>query len=677
MKTKYQGAGPLPGLLARTAGGRPAGSDARRESANGPGISATASRAGLAVSAPRLLVRQLPALGVILVFAVLLRDRVADLDFGHIRSALVTVGPGQWIAGAALTAISFWSLGRYDVVVHRLVGRDTDPRRAARTGMTAIAIGQTVGLGAITGTFVRWRMLPGLGLIDATRISIIVSFSFLSAWVVVTAAAVIMLGAALPHARLAAALVIAVAFMLVVLSVWRPGALARLTLPPLKAMALILIFTTIDTVAASAVLWAMLPEGLSIPFPTLLTAYLLALGAGLVLTTPGGVGPFEVALLALLPDAPAEPLLAAVLAYRAVYYAAPAVIGALLLARPPTRPPLPEVARADLNRVDPNHLPLKIEAALDTAPRAEAALLRHGRFHLLSNLRNWPAALVARSGQSLILLGDPLARDSGEEVLAGLTDRAALTLAVPVVYKCGARFATRARRAGWQVLPIAREGWVDPRVFSDAGADRRNLRRKLRKAEGAGLVLTTIYPGDPAPLPLSDMEDLADRWRAARGGERGFSMGVWDPGTLRHALIILAHDAHGRLRGFVTCHMNRHEATLDLMRQDDGAPDGMTYRLVDAAIRAAGDAGLARFSLASVPFGVAPGELSLFRYLRRQLDNATGAEGLRQFKTAFGPRWETLYLAAPNRLSLVLGAVDIVREITRQEKRPTPGHQRP
>ena len=74
---------------------------------------------------------------------------------------------------------------------------------------------------------------------------------------------------------------------------------------------------------------------------------------------------------------------------------------------------------------------------------------------------------------------------------------------------------------------------------------------------------------------------------------------------------------------------------------------------------------------------MAPGELSLFRYLRRQLDNATGAEGLRQFKTAFGPRWETLYLAAPNRLSLVLGAVDIVREITRQEKRPTPGHQRP
>ena len=672
MKKTRQIAGRPAGVFARGTGGH--GADRAAVQATAP---QAATRAGVGLSASRLLLRQLQPLGIILLFAFLLRHRIADLDIGHIRAALGTVGPAQWAAGIAFTCLSFWSLGRYDVVVHRLVGRDTDPRRAARTGMTAIAVGQTVGLGAITGTFVRWRMLPGLGLIDATRISIIVSISFLSAWVVVTAAAVLTLGAALPHARLTAALVLTAALALTILSVWRPGAIARLPLPPVKAMLLILLFTAVDTVTASAVLWAMLPEGLSIPFSALLTAYLLALGAGLVLTTPGGVGPFEVALLALLPQAPAEPLLAAVLAYRAVYYAAPAVIGALLLARPPTCPPLPEVARAGLDPVDANHLPLKVEAALDAAPRAEAALLRHGRFQLLSNLRNWPAALVARSGQSLIMLGDPLARDrreTGDEVLAGLTDRAALTLAVPVVYKCGARFATRARRAGWQVLPIAREGWIDPRGFIDAGAERRNLRRKLRKAEGAGLTVTTIGLGDPTPLPLSEMEKLADRWRNARGGERGFSMGVWDPNMLRHAMIVLAHDAEGRLRGFVTCHMNQNEATLDLMRQDDDAPDGMIYSLVHAAIRAAGDAGLARFSLASVPFGVAAGEPPLFQRLRRHLDDATGAEGLRQFKTAFGPRWETLYLAAPDRPSLTLGAVDIVREITRQEKPPAPRH---
>lgn len=614
----------------------------------------------------RVLARQLVPLGVFALLALLLRHKIAELDVAHIRAALATVGPGQWAAGLGLTAISFWSLGRYDVVVHRLIGRDTEPRRAARTGMTAIAVGQTVGMGALTGTFVRWRMLPGLGLLDATRISAIVTVSFFAAWAVVTAAAVLTFGAAIPHAGLLAGFVLIGAYTLALLSLLRPGPLARWPLPPLKAMGLILGFTAIDTLAAGGVLWVMLPDGVHVAPGPLITAYLLALGAGLVLTTPGGVGPFEVALLTLLPAIPTEPLLAAVLAYRAVYYALPAVIGALVLMRRPSPHADLRPARAALEPVDPDHLPLVVEAALDTAPRAEAALLRHGRFHLLSNTRLWPTALVARSGQSLIMLGDPLTPDQATgEVFSGLTDRARATLTSPVIYKCGARLAVLARRADWALLPIAHEGWLDPATFSPDGAARRQLRRKLRKAENGEITVTAIAPGDPVPIPFDEMGDLAARWAKSRGGQRGFSMGVWDPATLRHAAIYIARDAKGAMQGFITVHANRREHTLDLMRQGDDAPDGLMHLLVAHAIQSAAAQGIPRFSLAAVPTGDIPGEPVLFARLRHLLDRATGAGGLRQFKSAFGPRWETLYLAAPTRTALILGALDIIREILR------------
>ena len=625
----------------------------------------------VAADLPRLglrqvLARQLVSLGVFALLALLLRHKIAELDVAHIRAALATVGPGQWAAGLGFTAISFWSLGRYDVVVHRLIGRDTEPRRAARTGMIAIAVGQTVGMGALTGTFVRWRMLPGLGLLDATRISAIVTVSFFAAWAVVTAAAVLTFGAAIPHAGLLAGFVLMGAYALALLSLLRPGPLARWPVPPLKAMGLILGFTAIDTLAAGGVLWVMLPDGVQVAPGPLIAAYLLALGAGLVLTTPGGVGPFEVALLTLLPAIPTEPLLAAVLAYRAVYYALPAVIGALVLMRRPTRHADLRPARAALEPVDPDHLPLVVEAALDTAPRAEAALLRHGRFHLLSNSRLWPTALVARSGQSLIMLGDPLTPDQATgEVFSGLTDRARATLTSPVIYKCGARLAVLARRADWALLPIAHEGWLDPATFSPDGAARRQLRRKLRKAENGGITVTAIAPGDPVPIPFDEMGDLAARWAKSHGGQRGFSMGVWDPATLRHAAMYIARDAKGTMHGFITVHANRREHTLDLMRQDDDAPDGLMHLLVARAIQSAAAQGIPRFSLAAVPTGDVPGEPVLFARLRHLLDRATGAGGLRQFKSAFGPQWETLYLAAPTRTALILGALDIIREILR------------
>ncbi|MCB1329671.1 MAG: hypothetical protein KDK28_09575, partial [Maritimibacter sp.] len=61
------------------------------------------------------------------------------------------------------------------------------------TGAAAIAVAQTIGMGTLTGALVRWRLLPGLGLAGALRLSVAVSLSFLAAWAVLTALALVAL----------------------------------------------------------------------------------------------------------------------------------------------------------------------------------------------------------------------------------------------------------------------------------------------------------------------------------------------------------------------------------------------------------------------------------------------------------------------------------------------------
>ena len=628
-------------------------------------------RADLGIDPRRLALRQALPLAVVLALGWLLWDRMAALDLAGIRAALATVGPAQWLAAAGFTAVSFWALGRYDAVVHRLTGTGVGGPAAVRSGATAIAVAQTLGMGAFTGAFVRWRMLPELSLAQAMRVSVIVALSFLAGWAVLAALAVFAVALPLPFARPLAALVLTGALGAVVLSLWRPGPLTRLPLPSLQAMGTIFALAALDTLAAGMVLWVLLPAGLVLAPVELVAAYLLALGAGIVLTTPGGVGPFEVALLTLLPQVPPEPLLAAVIAYRAIYYAAPALIGFALLARGPAPAPRPDLARAprlDRLAMAPS-LPFLIEAVIDSAPRAEAGLLRHGRLALLRDGAARPAAMAAASGQSLIALSDPLRPDAAPgDLLADLTRLARARFLAPVLYKSGARLALAARARGWAVLPVAEEAWLDPAAFSEAGAARRHLRRKLRKAEAAGLSLMEASPRQPRPLPLDEMAAIATGWAAARGGERGFSMGVWDPEVLPWSHVFFARDGAGRLLGFITVHANATEHTLDLVRPGPDAPDGLTYLLVSRAIAAAAQAGARRFSLASVPHRGAPGEPLALRRGRALLARHSGAEGLRQFKSAFAPHWEPLYLAAPSRPALLLGALDLWREIGRRPR---------
>ncbi len=584
-------------------------------------------------------------------FAFLLQDRILALDLGAALATLQTAGPDQWLAGIGAVAISFWAVGRYDGVVHQHLGTSVPVAEARRAGITAIAISQTVGAGVVTGALVRWRMLRGVSLWQATRISVAVAFSFLAGWAVVTGLVLAAFATGtLSQIGLAA---LAAGCILLALGLWQPHALRQLQLPNAITQTRLIGLSLLDTIAAFAALYLLLPAGIDLPFQTLLPAFMLALGAGLVSGTPGGVGPFEFTLLALLPQVPEAPLLAAILGWRMIYFALPAILGAIVALRGPTkaaRGPDPVLRPAEGGRR---------ETLIAQSARAEAGLARQGHLSVMES-RLGAAWIVGRTGHGLIGLLDPVGQHQPRRAaLHALARQASSEGRLVAIYKCSARTAALARDMGWQVLVLGREAVLNPQRFTLDGHLMATLRRKLRRAEAAGITLT---PGDMRGA--AERAAIARLWAQARKGERGFSMGRYDETYLAGQLLIEARK-DGRLVAFASFHQCGREWTLDLMRSAPACPDGTMQAIVTHAILLARAAGVAQLSLAVAG---APPALPHWLARRLQADDA----GLAQFKQMFAPCWRQLYLTAPSCVSLGIAGAEIARAIHRPSPLPTP-----
>ncbi|GGE25743.1 hypothetical protein GCM10011360_12730 [Primorskyibacter flagellatus] len=575
----------------------------------------------------------------------LLSGQIRGLDFHAVAEVVRTTSISQWAGAAVATALSFWAIGTYDAVMHRHLRTGVPADVARMTGAGSIALAQVLGLGVVTGALARWRMLAGTTPAMAATVTGAVSVSFLASWGLITVALCALLpGVALPPLLAFAVLaaLIGLATLVVLRPVLRVGQFS-VRMPSLRTLLSMLVLTAVDLTAAAAALHILMPGSLSVGYTTLLPIFALALGAGLFSSTPGGAGPFELTLLALLPAVGQEPLLGAVLAWRVIYYAVPALIAVIPLAFPFRFAPAAPDRAAARSRDLPH------------APRAECGVARQNR--ALSLDSGTGSAAVVETGQCLALLFDPMSGTPADTVRA-LSRAARERMLVPAIYKCSARTALAARRAGWRVMRVADDAVIDLSGHSLEGSGARQLRRKLRQAEKAGVQVTQETASAPLMNELARIDAL---WVAEHGGARGFSMGRFDRDYLLHQRIFVARIA-GRAVAFVTLHETSRDLALDIMRHEADVPDGTMHSLVVAAIAAAGAEGRSRMTLAAMPARPARDGRITAR-LRARIAARTGGNGLIRFKDSFGPRRAPLYIAAPDMASLVLAGADIARSI--------------
>ena len=246
-------------------------------------------------------------------------------------------------AALLLTLFSYACLCCYDLLALHALGKQLPWQQVGITSFIAYTFSNTLGFALLTGTSVRYRIYSSLGLAtgEVARVVLFCSITFflgLLAWgggALLTCDVSQLLPEWPQWADILLKLAGAMALLLVVTYLcWPQPRLSwrehTLTLPGFKVRLLQLLVALIDWMAAAAVLFVLLPAQ-SVPYPVLLSAFVLASFLGVMAHVPGGIGVFEASMSLLLANyLPADKLLASLLLYRGIYYVLPFLCALLL-----------------------------------------------------------------------------------------------------------------------------------------------------------------------------------------------------------------------------------------------------------------------------------------------------------------------------------------------------------
>ncbi|PZU13126.1 MAG: bifunctional lysylphosphatidylglycerol flippase/synthetase MprF [Sphingobium sp.] len=301
--------------------------------------------------AARLSSRQRTALSVamVLVLAALglvaLTHMLREVRLSDVRHAWHAMPTRALLAAAALTAVSYVTLTLYDVMALRTIGRPLPYRTAALASFTSYTLSHNLGLALLTGGSARFRIYNAAGLSagEIARVVMVASATFWGGILVLASAmlavrpevATDILPLSADMLRVAG---MAVLLLVVGLLAWAGRKGRQLSLrgmkmpvPPAPVILAQIGISTVDLLAASAALFVLVPGAALGTWPVFFIGYTLAIIAVLVTHVPGGVGVFEAVMLAALPDTSQPELLAALLAYRLIYYIAPLLIAIALI----------------------------------------------------------------------------------------------------------------------------------------------------------------------------------------------------------------------------------------------------------------------------------------------------------------------------------------------------------
>lgn len=279
----------------------------------------------------------LPLLALVLTASFAVPKLLASLKGGEVFAILKHMPLGKILAALLLTAISHGLLSVQEVLGLRALGHRVRWRTAARGAFTSYALSHNLGLAPVTGGSARLHIYTrnGVPASDVARLIVVTGCAFWAGILMIAGAAMLLLHqplliAGLPlgtlAARLAGAAILVTVAGLALLVMFQPAAepnwLRRMiSLRDTSVVPIMIAIAAVDLCCAAAALSALIP-GIDWADPTLILVYALALVATLVTHVPGGIGVFEGVLLAGLP-VHGPTLLAALLAYRVIYYVLP------------------------------------------------------------------------------------------------------------------------------------------------------------------------------------------------------------------------------------------------------------------------------------------------------------------------------------------------------------------
>ncbi|WP_309236920.1 bifunctional lysylphosphatidylglycerol synthetase/lysine--tRNA ligase LysX [Micromonospora sp. S-DT3-3-22] len=233
----------------------------------------------------------------------------------------------------------------------------------------------------------------------------------------------------------------------------------------------------------------------------------------------------------------------------------------------------------------------------------------------------------------------------------------------PAVMGASEAGARAYHRHGLKVLQLGDEAILLAREFDLGGRDMRPVRQAVHRVERAGYTAGVRRHADIPPDELADLAALATRWRDTEH-ERGFSMALGrlgDPAD-GDCVLVEARDGTGRVRALLSLSpWGGNGLSLDLMRRDRTAENGVTEFMVAALLGAAPRLGVERVSLNFAVFrsvfeqGARIGAGPVIRLWRRTLlffSRWWQLESLYLSNAKYQPHWTPRYLCFGERREL-------------------------
>jgi len=168
------------------------------------------------------------------------------------------------------------------------------------------------------------------------------------------------------------------------------------------------------------------------------------------------------------------------------------------------------------------------------------------------------------------------------------------------VMAAGSDGAAAFEAAGLTVFEIGDEAILDLVDFSLNAPGLKQVRQAVSRLRRRGYTVEVRRHDALTPADFERLAASAASWRGDGGDERGFSMALGRLGDPLDGdcVLVEAHDADGVLRGFISLvPWGRGGLSLDLMRRDPTADNGLVELLVSSLAEQAPRLGVRRVSL--------------------------------------------------------------------------------
>ncbi|WP_432096916.1 phosphatidylglycerol lysyltransferase domain-containing protein [Streptomyces sp. bgisy100] len=300
--------------------------------------------------------------------------------------------------------------------------------------------------------------------------------------------------------------------------------------------------------------------------------------------------------------------------------------------------------------------------------RLRALLERHGERDSLGYfaLRRDKSVIWSPSGKAAITYrvvggvslasGDPI---GDPEAWPGVIDRWLAECRehawIPAVMGASEEGGTIYARHGLDALELGDEALVEVGEFTLEGRAMRTVRQAYNRVRRAGYTVRIRRHEDIPEPEMADLLRRADDWRDG-ATERGFSMALGrlgDPDDGR-CVMLECHDGDGELRALLSfVPWGPKGLSLDLMRRDRDAENGLMEFMVIELLQRASEVGITQVSLNFAMFrsvfergarlGAGP-VLRLWRSLLSFFSRWWQIESLYRANAKYRPIWEPRYL---------------------------------